>query len=142
MKGIIVGSNHFFRGLDGFASKDTDILYFEENPRLYNFYRQVKKNNTDEFFWNVNNVFQYDYNNNPMAVGKFLIPEVLEALNVTFDDVKPLLEEFLPKLEPRHSYQQKIYDFYIANGKMKLTKKQLQDVYDEYKKTREYEKQL
>lgn len=130
---MIVGSTYFFRDFEDFKSKDIDIVIFKKNDSIYNFYMQKKEHNKDVFIWNPDAVFSYDYKKNPMAVGKFLVTEVLTELGVSFEDVIPLLEEHLPNVTQRHNYQRLIFAFYKQNGEMTLTESQLLEVYNDYK---------
>lgn len=134
-KEIVVGSRAFFEGVEGFVPSDKDVVIFEKNPSLYNFYMQTKIKGIDTFKWNVDNIFNYDYSKNPMAVGKFLVPEILTELGLDFSEVVELIERHIYNLEPKHNYQVKIFEFYKLNNKPnpKLTKKQLTEVYNIYK---------
>ena len=73
-----------------------------------------------------------------MTLGKFLVPEFCKEIGFTIEDL-PRLRHLVEILDPKHSYEKLIYDFYLENGEMILTKNQLQIVYEEYKKTREAE---
>lgn len=118
---ILVGSSYFFS-----KGKDVDFVVFE-NSKKYIFYKQVSRNSEDVFYWNVKNVLEYDYSKNPMAVGKFLVPEILEALDLKFNDVKELIQNHIYNLNKKHQYQVYIFESYLKNNKMKLTKKQLNE---------------
>lgn len=39
---MLVGSNVFFKDIDEFKSKDTDILELVDNPTNFKYYRQFK----------------------------------------------------------------------------------------------------
>ena len=136
MKKITVGSRAFFQGLEGFESKDLDIVVFEENPTLYNFYMERKENGEDTFRWKTSNVFNYDYSKNPMALGKFLVPEVLEELGKVFADVEILIESEINNLKKRHQYQKVIFEFYKENGSATLTEEQRLIAFESYKENK------
>lgn len=133
---ILVGSTYFFQSINEFESKDIDYVILENAPKYYNFYKQIKMGKEDLFYWNRENIFNYDYNNNPMAVGKFLVPEILNSLNIEFGAVLDLLHKYLPQVKERHNYQLQIFNFYIQNKAMKLTESQLEETYNVYKKHR------
>ena len=71
----------------------------------------------------------------PMRVGKFIVPEFAEYLNMTISDLKKLKTMF-DRLDDKHKYERLIYESYINNNSFTLTEKQLQEAYDEYRKYR------
>jgi hypothetical protein len=128
---IQVGSNYFFSSIDGFKARDNDFFIAIDSDEFI-FYKQKRINNVDYFYWNKKNILKYDYNKQPMAVAKFLIPEVLSELNLNFQQVLPILEEFLPKLKKKHEYLLSILNFYKENGEMSLTSEQKDLVFNIY----------
>jgi hypothetical protein len=70
-----------------------------------------------------------------MKVGKFLIPEFVEYISFKIEELKQF-EEIFDKLDDKHKYEKKIFEYYIQNNDFKLTNEQLKDVYEEYKKYR------
>lgn len=136
-KKILVGSAYFFEGMEGYKGKDKDFVIFEKNPSIYNFYFQQKRRDEDIFKWNIDNVFNYNHANNPMSVGKYLVPEVLKELGKEWDDVKSIVEAHLSNLEPRHKYLEVVYQSYEKNGKMKLLKKQREEAFEVYQLSKE-----
>lgn len=130
---ILVGSSYFFNSFEDFKSKDMDYVIIVDNPRLFEYYLQKRFCRDDLFYWNRGTIMSYNYDRNPMSVGKFLVPEILSELNLTFDDVRPLLEEYLPKGKDRHQYQIKIFEYYKLNNSTFLTEEQRVEVYEIYK---------
>lgn len=73
---------------------------------------------------------------NPLKIGKFLVPEFNEYINFTINDLK-VFEDSIDKLDDRHKYQKIIYDAYIENNSFTITDQQIEKAYQEYKKYRE-----
>lgn len=136
---MIVGSNAFFRSIDGFVSKDIDILELIDKPIGFKIFRQIKFPNKCVFQWKrmtsqefINETINNDV---PMEVGKFLVPEFNNEIGFTIDDLKQL-DLLFNKLDDKHLYEKIIYDSYIENNQFILTDIQLQKAYKEYLKYR------
>ncbi len=140
-KQFIIGSNVFFADYyDDYISHDIDELHIMDNWSIKNTNVLNLKNNGKDIFYFKDMSKQEFINdtltcNTPMRVGKFLIPEFAQYLNMTIDDLKQL-KPMIDKLDDKHKYEQIIYNFYIENNDFILTEKQRDIVYDEYKKYR------
>ena len=136
---MIIGSNVFFKDIDGFVSKDTDILELVDNPTGFKIVRQIKFPNKCVFQWKRMNAQEFIdatfKHNVPMAIGKFLIPEFNNEIGVTIEHLKQL-QPLVEKLDDKHLYEKIIYDSYILNNDFYLTEEQLKNAYNEYKKYR------
>ena len=136
---MIVGSNAFFRSIDGFVSKDTDILELIDKPIGFKIFRQIKFPNKCVFQWKRMSPQEFIdvtiKNNTPMEVGKFLVQEFNNEIGFTIDDLKQL-DLLINKLDDKHLYEKIIYDSYIENNQFVLTDVQLQKAYEEYLKYR------
>lgn len=137
IKEFKVGSSYFFDKFDDFKSKDEDFLLITDNPinskhKLMGF----KIENKDYFIIsNLSKEALLDYHINcktPMLCGKFLIPEVCEFFNITIDDLKQLDSKF-KNMDQNHKYETFIYNCYLENNKINLTKEQLLEAYKLYK---------
>ncbi len=140
IKTFKIGSSVFFSKFDDYMTKDNDIIRimdvwkFNETNVL-----NLKRNGDDIFMFR--NMTKDEFINDtlscntPMRVGKFLVPEFVEWLNFTIDDLKLLKPQF-DRLDEKHKYEQVIYDAYIENNAFTLTEKQLQEAYNEYRKYR------
>lgn len=136
---MLVGSNVFFKGINEFKSKDIDILELVDNPIGFKNQRQFKFKDKCVFQWrrmSVNEFISVTLSNNvPMEVGKFLVPEFIEIMNITLDDLKKL-QPLVDNLDDHHKYEKVIYDSYIANNDFILTDEQLNEAYKMYLKYR------
>lgn len=134
--GILIGSKAFFSGIKGFRPSDTDMLYLEDNPKDYNYVKQIRISGNCEYYWKnmpKEEFISYALNRGPaMQLGKFLVPEFVKAIGFTIYDLKQL-QPLVDKLDDKHKYEKVIYDSYIENGEFKLTDEQLQKAYLEYK---------
>jgi len=134
---FLVGGRYFFGKLNGFPKKsDHDFCQFTNKKTYFNFYVQKKDKGNDSFVWYVPNLMAYDYDNNPIALGKFLIPEILEYLKINFADVISIFENSIYKVKERHKYQIYIFECYKKNGDTYLTNEQLQMAFKIYKDVR------
>ena len=133
-----VGSQAFFFMYPDFYPKDTDIVEFEENPKLYKNFMQFRKMDGTKclFKWRLmtaDEFVEYTLHTRlPMELGKFLVPEVVEYLGFTIEHLK-LLAPIAEKLDDKHSYEKIIYDSYIENNEFYLTAEQRDRAYEEYK---------
>lgn len=136
---MLVGSNVFFKDIEGFTSKDTDILEFVDNPTDFKNVRQFKFSDKCVFQWRkmpINELIDITLSRNfPMEIGKFLVPEFIKEFELSIDDLKRL-EPIINKLDDKHKYEEVIYNSYIKNNAFYLTDKQLKNAYEIYLKYR------
>lgn len=136
---MLVGSNVFFKDIEGFTSKDTDILEFVDNPTDFKNVRQFKFPDKCVFQWRKMPIDEFIAmtlsRNFPMEIGKFLVPEFIELFNLSISDLKKL-QPLVDMLDDKHKYEEVIYNSYVENNNFYLTGKQLKNAYDVYKKYR------
>ena len=136
---MLVGSNVFFKDIEGFTSKDTDILEFVDNPTNFKNVRQFKFPDKCVFQWrkmSIDELIDITLSRNfPMEIGKFLVPEFIKEFELSIDDLKRL-EPIISKLDDKHKYEEVIYNSYIENNAFYLTDKQLKNAYEIYLKYR------
>lgn len=131
-----LGSYYFFNKFNDYIIKDIDKLCIYNNLLINSM--QAKSESEDIFLYQ--NMSKQDFIDDinktlPMAVGKFLIPEFVNFINFTIDELKDL-KPYFDKLDDLHSYEKIIYNAYIENNEFYLTNAQLMNAYVEYKKTR------
>lgn len=141
IKKFIIGSRAFFSGIKGYAPKDKDELCIIDYPIFGDNVMYSRRNGYDIFM-----IYNYGKEklieqcikiNVPLGVGKFLVPEFAEYINMNIDDLKQL-ESLLNNIDEKHSYEKIIYNAYIENGSFTLTDEQRMMAYNkymEYKKT-------
>ena len=136
---MLVGSNVFFKDIEGFTSKDIDILEFVDNPTDFKNVRQFKFPNKCVFQWRkmpIDELIDITlFHNFPMEIGKFLVPEFIKEFKLSIDDLKRL-EPIISKLDDKHKYEEVIYNAYIENNDFVLTDEQIQKAYSMYNKYR------
>lgn len=136
---MLVGSNVFFKDIEGFTSKDIDILEFVDNPTDFKNVRQFKFPHKCVFQWRkmpVNELIDITlFRNFPMEIGKFLVPEFIKEFKLSIDDLKRL-EPIIAKLDDKHKYEEVIYNAYLENNDFVLTDEQIQEAYRVYNKFR------
>lgn len=133
---MVVGSKAFFSSYDDFNPKDIDYLELVDKGDVFSNFMQAHckefccfeyvKKPKDEM---INDALN---SNLGMNIGKFLVPEFINELGITIEDLyklKPLLE----KLDDKHKYEKIIYNSYIQNNDFYLTKEQLDNAYKIYK---------
>lgn len=139
MTKILVGSRAFFNGMKGFQSKDRDYLILVEQPQGFNWRREQS----------VRGICTFEYKKDTPAamiaktlevgdallIGKFLVPEVAQAIGATVEDILPL-ESLLPKLDDKHQYEAVIFNSIKANGTFTLTAEQRQEAFKAYQSAR------
>lgn len=140
MRRILVGSRAFFSGMDDFKSKDHDYLELVENPTAFKWRREQSLRGTC--------IFQYKKEppadmvrrtldcGDALLVGKFLVPEVAQAIGATVADILPL-ETLLPKLDEKHKYVAVIFNAVKQNGSFELADEQLAAAYEAYRQARQ-----
>lgn len=141
-KEFIVGSTAFFLGQENFIPGDIDVFALVDNPKDFKNSRQIRLlGKPHRCIFEYRRMSKLEFilfnmkSNCGMVIGKFLVPDVANELKMTIDDLK-MLEPLLDKLDEKHSYERLIYDYYIENNDFTLTKSQLDNVYEEYKKYR------
>lgn len=143
MKKIVIGSYPFFHTYSDYNSHDKDFIVFEENPTQFKTFMNIRlfKQKTDTYYFKdlpKEELLQSELKrieNIPMAINKFLVPEVCKYKGITLEDLKPF--EFLfEKIDDKHKYLGVIYQFYLQNGDFILTQEQRDIAYKEYKKYR------
>lgn len=144
MTKILVGSRAFFDGVDGFHSKDRDYLILVEQPQNFNWRREQ----------NLRGMCLFEYKKDTptamiaktlevgdaLLIGKFLVPEVAQAIGATVEDILPL-ESLLPKLDAKHQYEAIIFEAIKTNGTFTLTDRQRQEAFRQYQLARTKEKE-
>ena len=134
-----VGSFYFFYQFDDYSNYDRDKLIILSN-RLPNDLQVVnfKQDGDDVFIYS--NLTKEEWIENtltvPMKAGKFLIPEFCEYIGFEWEEL-PKLKECFENMDEKHSYEKIIYNAYLENGAFFLTRKQLNEAYEEYKKYRQ-----
>lgn len=136
---MIVGSTYFFNKIEGFSSKDIDILELVDNPLGFKISYQLTGHGKCLFKWKKMEVKEFInitlQRNCPMELGKFLIKEFVDEIGFTVSDLI-LLRPLRDNLDDKHKYEALIYDAYIENNDFTLTEQQLLNAYNEYKKYR------
>ena len=136
---MLVGSNVFFKDIEGFTSKDIDILEFVDNPTDFKNVRQFKFPHKCVFQWRkmpIDELIDITlFRNFPMEIGKFLVPEFIKEFKLSIDDLKRL-KPIISKLDDKHKYEEVIYNAYIENNDFVLTDEQRQEAYKVYNKYR------
>lgn len=137
IKKIRIGSTAFFSSFTDFKSKDIDELCIISSPinnkktgyclkahkKDMILYPQLEK----EEFINVDLKV-----NDALKIGKYLVPEFVEYVGLTIDDLQKL-KPLVDKLDMKHIYEKTIYDYYIQNNSFTLTNEQLETAYQIYK---------
>ena len=136
---MLVGSNVFFKDIEGFTSKDIDILEFVDDPTDFKNVRQFKFPNKCVFQWRkmpIDELIDITlFRNFPMEIGTFLVPEFIKEFKLSIDDLKRL-EPLIAKLDDKHKYEEVIYNAYLENNDFVLTDEQRQEAYRVYNKYR------
>lgn len=140
-KRIAIGSQVFFGEYEDYKSHDKDFIEFQDNPVLYKTFMVARGKGNDIFFYKTANKEEFiktelkHAKKLPMAAGKFLVPELAEYLGLTIEDLKQF-EFAFESMDDKHSYEKKIYDFYIENNGFTLTQEQRDEAYKNYKSKR------
>lgn len=136
---FLVGSRAFFGGYDDFRSKDRDYLILEDNPTGYKWRLEQSLRGTCTFRYRrepvADMVRRTVESGDALLVGKFLIPEVAEAIGATVADIMPL-EALLPGLDRRHQYVAVIFDAVKQNNSFELTEEQRDAAYEVYRQSK------
>lgn len=136
-----VGSQYFFKGLPGFHPHDNDTVRFvDQGNEKFKYIKQISGGNCLFIVVRHPNDILIDYALNSkgpaMQVGKYLVPEIISFLGMTFDDLKKL-KPLIDNLDSLHKYEQIIYDSYFENNSFTLTEAQRLAAFESYKESRE-----
>ena len=136
-----VGSQYFFKGLPDFRPHDNDTVRFvDEGDGSFKYIKQISGGNCLFIVVRHSNQELIDYALNSkgpaMQVGKYLVPEVIEFLGLSFDDLRQL-QPLIERLDNLHKYEKIIYDSYFKNGSFTLTEEQRLEAFNEYSQSRE-----
>lgn len=136
---FLVGSNYFFKDIEGFKSKDIDKLILVDEPVGFKFTRQTTGLGKCIFEWKRMTADEFVEitlkTKCPMIVGKFLIPEFCQEIGFTIEHLKQLKPLF-DAIDIKHRYEKYIFDAYLINNDFVLTPEQKKIIYEEYKKRR------
>lgn len=133
---MLVGSNAFFKNIEGFKSKDIDVLELIDNPIGFKNCRWIKFPSKCVFQWRRMPLDEFINvtlaNGFPMEVGKFLVPEFIKEYGLSIEDLKRL-QPLIDKLDDKHIYEKYIYDSYIRNNSFVISNEDLLNSYEIYK---------
>lgn len=140
-KKITIGSRAFFDGMPDFRPKDTDTLILTDSPKGFTNYRQSSMSGRCVMEWAVKRkadfiAYALRENASGLEFGKFIVPEVIEELGLTLDDLKTLYAHYEGRIDKKHRYQHAIYNAYVANNVFTLTDEQRAIAYKAYKAER------
>jgi hypothetical protein len=139
MNKILIGSQYFFLEYEDFKSKDIDEVQIIDTNEFKQIRQitgqgkclfQMKRHSSKKEYidWALQSQLG-------MVLGKFLVPEFCEAIDFTIDDLSKL-QPLIDKLDDKHKYEEIIFNSYIENGNLTLTKEQRDLAYQSYKETR------
>ena len=138
MRQFLIGSKAFFTGFEDFRPVDTDILIIDDNPDFvqtksymdgdmhYVYWAEMSKEQMME---------EHKHIYNGRYIQKFLVPEFVEYLGFTIEDLKSL-GFLLDRLDDKHTYCRTVYNYYIENNSFTRTQEQLTQAYEVYKMDR------
>lgn len=136
---FIVGSRAFFSACDGFRGTGHDYLVLEDNPEGYKWRHEQSLRHVSTFRYRrepvVDMVRRTIECGDALLVGKFLVPEVAEAIGATVADILPL-EALLPGLAPLYQYLTVIFEAVKRNNSFVLTEEQREEAYKAYRQSR------
>lgn len=136
---ILIGSKAFFDGLEGFEPHDNDTIEIIETEEFEHI--RQRKFQGDCYFHlrkkpSAQDYIQWDVKHNVgMAVGKYLVPQFAEEINLSFEELK-LLQPLIDRLDAKHDYERIIYESYLSNGDFTLTEQQRLEAYNSYRTSR------
>lgn len=138
-KQFTVGSRAFFSDMPDFRSKDSDILVLMDEPAGFQWRREQQLRDVSTFRYKREPIAQMIQRtldaDDPLLVGKFLVPEVAAELGASVADILPL-QPLVAKLDDKHKYYAVIFDAYQTNGSITLTQEQRDAAYQLYTEAR------
>ena len=134
-----VGSNAFFKDIEGFVPHDNDMLYIMDEWDFEGRSAIIRKDDTDMLLYPDKGLGLIDdctKQNDPLTAGKFLVPEFCNYIGATISDIS-VLSSLFDKMDDKHKYETYIFKCYLGNKDMFLTSEQLEKAYSLYKESRE-----
>ena len=131
---FIVGSRAFFRQMKDFMPTNRNYLELIEDPSFEGFIEKSLRGTNNYYYKKEDPSVMIQRTieaNRPIMVGKFLVPEVAEALGLTVEDILPLAP-LIEKLDKKQEYLQIIFNAYKANNSFTLTDEQREEAYLAY----------
>ena len=137
-----VGSAAFFEGYyDDYMPHDRDYFYLSDNNKEPFLYFKLFKTKEEYFIYRYlskEDLLKHEFEGAktfPMVAGKLLVPDICKYFGITLDDLKQF-EDVFNNMDYKHQYEKIIYDAYMANNDITLTKEQRDAAYESYKQTR------
>lgn len=138
-KKILVGSRAFLSKCPNFNSKDTDYLILVNKGNGFQFVRQLSFPHHCVFEFvrrPKQEMIDYALNHGAaMQVGKFLVKEFANEINLTVDDLKQL-KPLIERLDTKHEYERIIFDYITESGSWDIPVKVRNAAYKVYKAAR------
>ena len=140
-KQIIVGSKAFFEGMPDFNPKDTDTLVWVTEPNGFHYYRQTTISGHYTIEWRAmskDELIAHAMRDKAIGLefGKFLVPEFIDLIGLTLEDLKQLRSHFADRIDAKHRYQLAICEAYLQNGAFTLTDEQRETAFQAYQDER------
>lgn len=137
-KKILIGPNIFFKSIRGYYKKGYDILILTPKPSKFGKFIKESYLDINKYtyvFKDKEDIIQYCINNCQELSIALLVPEVIEYLKLSIEDIK-LLKPYLPKGK-QYEYYSIILDYYIDNNEFTLTDKQRERALEVYLEKRD-----
>lgn len=135
-----VGSSAFFEDINGFVPKDEDELHIMRDGLFGKNSSYCLRNDGKDIIiypnFSKEEFIEKDLaDGDSIKVGKYLVKEFAQYIGLNIQDLKRL-KPLIDGLDGKHMYEKHIFESYIENNDFVLTKEQLDEAYDEYKKAR------
>ena len=138
-KKFLVGSRYFFGQYPDFKSKDTDYVYLINKGKGFSSIRQVSTGTACIFEVVKKPVAEMvDYalhHGGPMQIGKFLVKEFAEEINMKTSDLQRLMP-VMERLDEKHAYLKPIFAAVVEGLSFDIPDSVRDEAYNLYKKAR------
>lgn len=136
---IQVGSSAFFSQYEDFKPSDNDFVEFHDDAEV-DFWVTDEDGEHIFHFRNMEKIefIKFEFNrskNLPLVVSKFIVPEIIEYLGITIEDLITFIGVF-DGISKKHKYVKFIFECYLKNGDFTLTNEQRDEAYYMYKVVR------
>jgi len=127
MTKFLIGSRYFFECYKDYKIHDKDYLILEDNPQDYECVKNIRGNGLDIFYWRRMTAKEFIDRtlifNTPIQIGKFLIPEFANEINLTIEELKRL-EPLTKRLDDKHKYEEILWKAYVENDEFQIYEEQ------------------